>query len=162
MLEDKLLFFFKDLLDDFLVVFGQLLDVVCILHIKLVEGGDAISEFFFLGSCLLWLILLLLLVPVLSALKELACSTCFAFVFKLLLTTKRGSLTHASGFSTASRLLESTSRLPLDTASCEEIFSIVSTWDSINHGTEKDLLVVRIAHGFSRIHRLISTWLLVL
>ena len=52
-LEDKLLFLFKDLLNDFLVVLGKLLDVVGILHVKLIESWNAVTQFFLLGCCCL-------------------------------------------------------------------------------------------------------------
>ena len=81
MLEDKLLFFFKDLLNHLLVILGKLFNVVGVLYIKLFESWNTVAQFFFLGSCLLGLVLLLLLlVSVLSTLQKFTCSTALSLV----------------------------------------------------------------------------------
>ena len=161
-LEDELFLLLENLLNDFLVVLGQALDVVLVLDLQLVVRGHVVAELLSLvrGRSLILLdLLLLLLVPVLSALDELALRSAVEF-----LAANRWCLTHSSlvgscsGFHGCSRL----SSVKSSNLSTEEMLSAVAARHRLNHRSKNDFLVLVVSHGLSGVRRLVAVCLLVL
>jgi len=89
-LEDQLLLFFQDLLNNFFVVLGQSFDITGIFYLELFEGWHTVTKFFALISLSTIIryrnFLFLMTVPILSALKEFTLSTFHRLTIELLLS----------------------------------------------------------------------------
>lgn len=131
-LEYELLLLLQDLLNYFLVVLAELLDVLGVLGGDLLEGGHAVTEPLPLRS----LVALILLLPVLPALEELAADAFLELWLEPLLA-KRWSLARTSGLR-AAWLLRRGPRVAVGFG--QEVAGVVST-ARLDHRPEECLLV---------------------
>lgn len=131
-LEYELLFFFQDLLDYSLVVFAELLDVVGVFGGDLLEGRHAVTEPLSFRS----LVALILLLPILPALEELAADALLVVWLKPLLA-ERWSLTRTSHLRSA-RLLHGRAWVAVGLG--QEVAGLVAA-SGLDHGPKECLLV---------------------
>lgn len=145
MLENELLFLLEDLFDYFLVILSELLDVVGVLGSDFLECGHAVTKALPFRSCLV-LEALILLLPLLSALKELAAGAFLELRLEPLLPYRR-SLTRSSGLCTAC-LLRSATWIAVGFG--QEVTGVISA-TCLNNRSEQCLLVITLSEGVSSI-----------